>query len=176
MKLNYKLWNAICTPSELKKNYSNSAFISIVYFDTDHVVATEGHMIVAVPASEAFAGFDAGVYLQMVGHGVSYDTAKEIFKHDFKIENNSILLSTGVTCPFSDSSVRYPDWKRVVLDDSKKAIEKIAIKTDYLKRICDAINCTVPVLYFGANNITIKPNGGLDSEIIAVLCPSTISK
>ena len=176
MKLNYKLWNVICTPTELKKSYDKHLFRSVIYFTTDYVVATEGHMLVAIPACKAFTVFDKKMYSEMIGHGVLYDTAKEIFKNDFKIENGSIILSTGVICLFSDSSIFYPDWKRAILNDSKKAIEKIAISADYLKRICDAINCTVPVLYFGANNITIKPNGELDSNIIAVLCPATISK
>ena len=112
MKLNYKLWDVICTPTELKKSYNKHPFRSVIYFTTDYVVATEGHMLVAIPACKAFTLFNRLWYDKMVGSTVNYIVAKEIYKEHFIIDLNQIKTPSGAYFPLEkmDPSL-YPNWK-----------------------------------------------------------------
>ena len=172
MKLNYKMWNTIDTPREFKKSPYIRFFEKAVYFDNDYVVATQGNMLVAIPKETAFYQFDAEMYQKMIGKGISYEVSKEIFKNNFTIENEQIKMGNGICYPFVDSEgAKYPNWKAVIPGNERITDTcKLALDPDKLKRICDAVDCIVPVLLFTSNGILIKENSNEpDNGVIALL-------
>lgn len=153
---NYPLHKACCKEMSLRE------FMNYVFFDKNHLIATDAHVLVALP-------IDAE---GLNGYGIHHKDYALIYRAQHielkEIDSQKWLIADGRIMVRLKELTDLPDWEHL-FNNEPKDVDSIRIDSNLIKIITDIVGCRpLDFNFTGKNKGIIVENDDIDLRIVVM--------